>query len=71
MGGVDGLRREGHACRLAAADLAPATESTQRFVVLGAAWLGKARLIDNLPVGLGAGRRSQSAGAGVQRTDRA
>lgn len=33
-----------------AGDLAPATESTRHFVVLGAAWLGKARLIDNLRV---------------------
>lgn len=33
-----------------AASLGAATESTQHFVVLGAAWLGKARLIDNIRV---------------------
>ncbi|HEX6549122.1 MAG TPA: pantoate--beta-alanine ligase [Gammaproteobacteria bacterium] len=33
-----------------AASLTPATESTRQLVVLGAAWLGKARLIDNILV---------------------
>jgi pantoate--beta-alanine ligase len=33
--------------------LAPAGGDDQRFVVLGAAWLGKARLIDNLALDLG------------------
>ncbi len=32
--------------------LAPASDEDQRFVVLGAAWLGKARLIDNLALDL-------------------
>jgi pantoate--beta-alanine ligase len=35
-----------------AGSLAPATEATRHFVVLGAAWLGKARLIDNIRVDL-------------------
>jgi pantoate--beta-alanine ligase len=30
--------------------LSPATSATQAFVVLGAAWLGTTRLIDNLEV---------------------
>ena len=34
--------------------LAPATADGKRLVVLAAAWLGKARLIDNLPLDLGA-----------------
>jgi pantoate--beta-alanine ligase len=33
--------------------LAPVAEGDQRFIVLGAAWLGKARLIDNVAVDLG------------------
>lgn len=33
--------------------LAPATGDDKRFVVLGAAWLGKARLIDNVTLDLG------------------
>jgi pantoate--beta-alanine ligase len=33
--------------------LAPATTDTKRLVLLAAAWLGKARLIDNLPLDLG------------------
>lgn len=36
-----------------AGSLAPASEATRHFVVLGAAWLGKARLIDNLQVDIG------------------
>lgn len=47
-----------------AAELAPATESTQHFVVLGAAWLGKARLIDNLLVDLQQDDRTVNLRAG-------
>jgi pantoate--beta-alanine ligase len=34
------------------------TQATRRFVVLGAAWLGKARLIDNIPADLETGDRT-------------